>query len=525
MNKFKYYEQNQVTLLPENLSDFIDEGDMVRVVNDLIDKVNLGSLYSTYSGGGATSYHPKMLLKVIIYAYCRGINSSREIESALTADIKFMWLSGKSKPDHSTITRFRKNKMKDLFESIFTDVVRLFADKGYIDLDNYFIDGTKIEANANKYSYVWKKSTQKYYGALKDRLHEHLEAIDEINEYEDNKYGKIDTKNISSKEIYSLADKMSKEAEKISDKKVSNKSATKIKQLKRDFADKAKKYEDQLEILEERNSYSKTDTDATFMRMKEDLHKAKPTLKPGYNIQIGTSNQFVTHFSADQKQNDLNSLIPDLEGLKDNFGKLPTNVIADAGYGSEENYKYLEDNGVNAFVKYNMFHKRSRGKSNKFDKDKWEYNEKKDFYICPNNKTLHYVGETIEKSINGYKKVISQYECKGCKGCFHFKECVERNQRVIQTNRCINTSRVGRRLEEKARTLLNSEIGVEFRKRRNIEPETVFANIKQNLGLRRFRLRGLDGIKLEFGLYALAHNIRKVTRLTPQMAQITLKMA
>jgi transposase len=509
---FKPYEQNQMTFLPINLDELIPENHMVRVIDRAIDKMNCEPLFAKYEGGGTSSYNPVMMLKVIVYAYADMIFSSRKISKATRENINFLWLTGNIQLDHMTINRFRSEQLKGIIDDISTEVVSLLMEEKYITFEKYFLDGTKIEANASKYSWVWGKSTKRYKENLKAKVIEKLAEIEIINNDENKEYGNKDLPEMGEREINSQA---IREAVASIDKKLQekpdNKKLTSVKkELTTDCLPRMEKYEKQEEILEDRRSYSKTDTDATFMRMKED-HMKNGQLKPGYNIQIGTENRFVTGFSVHRKAGDSTLLKEHLEHLKSlHNGTAPKNVIADAGYGSEENYEYFLEENITPYVKYNTFHK---GASKKWIQDitksqNWRYDKDNDEYFCIMERPLVFMWEQKSKSDNGYESLIRVYECLNCSGCPHRGKCVKSDDPFA--NRRININRRLNELKDMARKLLTSEIGLEMRSRRPVEVENAFGNIKGNFGVRRFLLRGLEKVKIEWGLYSIAHNMRKM---------------
>jgi transposase len=167
---FKEYTMGQLILLPTNLDELIPPNHLVRVVNAFVEQMDLAPLLARYKGGGTSSYHPKMMLKVFIYAYTQKIFSSRRIAKALRESIPLMWLSGNNRPDFRTINRFRGELLKGIIEEVFLAVLSLLIDGGYVKLEDYFVDGTKVEANANRYSYVWAKSTQRYQKQLAEKV-------------------------------------------------------------------------------------------------------------------------------------------------------------------------------------------------------------------------------------------------------------------------------------------------------------------------------------------------------------------
>lgn len=170
---FKPYHDKQSMLFPPNLDDMVPEGHPVRVVDSIIDKVDIQSILDTYHGGGSSGYHPRMLLKVLVYAYLKNIYSSRQMEAALKENIHFMWLSGMSEPDHNTINRFRGKRLDGNLKEIFGSVVQMLANEGYLSIKEVYIDGTKVEANANRYTFVWGKAI----ATQKQKIKEQLEQI------------------------------------------------------------------------------------------------------------------------------------------------------------------------------------------------------------------------------------------------------------------------------------------------------------------------------------------------------------
>jgi transposase len=506
---FKAYRQKQGMLLPPNLDEMIAEGHLVRVVDKLVEGLDLKILEEQYKGGGTSAYHPKMMLKVIIYAYTQRAFSSRKIAKELRENINYMWLSGMSQPDHRTINRFRGVIMKEVIEEVFYGVIEELIDLEYISLEKYFVDGTKIEANANRYSFVWKKSTEKYKAGLQEKVKVLLAEIDELEEKEEKEYGEKDLEEVGeNKEI--KAEELKKAAEKINEALKKEPKNKKLKQAKRklekDLIPREEKYERYEKIFKGRNSFSKTDEDATFMRMKED-HMRNGQLKAGYNIQMGTEDQFIVGFSIHQRPGDTGCLKEHLENLKKWLGEYPETLIADAGYGSEENYDYLKRNKIPAYVKYNTFHyeqKKRYQKKKPYRPENFEYESEKDQYICPQGKTLAYLFTKKGKTQNGYVYFRRVYECAECKDCPVKTTCTSsKNNRRLQ---------IGVELQEMkktARDLLNSPRGLEMRSKRPVEVEAVFGRLKQNWGFRRFLLRGLEKVKTEWGILAIAHNMAK----------------
>lgn len=516
MPVFKPYIQHQVRLLPLNLDEMVPEKHLVRVVDRAIESMDLRPLYNRYPGGGASAFNPVMVLKVLIYAYTDKTYSCRKISKATRENINYLWLTGGIQLDFMTINRFRSGRLKGIIDEIFTQVIELLLREGYITFENYFLDGTKIEANASLYSWVWGKNTKRFKEGLKKKVSEHLAAIDLLEQEENEKYGSNDLpemgngKTIDSQAIREAAAKID---EKLS-REPGNKALKKVrKAIEKDYLPRMEKYERQEEILADRRSYSKTDTDATFMRMKED-HMKNGQLKPGYNVQIGTENQYVTGFSIHQSPGDTSCLKEHLEHVKKLNGRLPGIITADAGYGSEENYEYLESEKLAHYVKYSTYHKE---KSRKWREDptrvqNWYYDANNDEYICGMCRRFIFMQERQQKSENGYISRIRVYECENCDGCPHRERCVKSERpgadRRIYVNRRLDE------LRQKARENLDSETGREKRSQRPVEVESVLGDIKGNYGVRRFLLRGMEKVKIEWGLHAIGHDMRKMAAQT-----------
>ena len=510
---FKPYNQNQIPLIPMDIDARIPKKHLVRVVNSAIDQMNHSILFEQYQGGGTSAYHPVMLLKVIVYAYATKIYSCRNIAKQTRENIHFIWLTGDIQLDFMTINRFRSDRLKNIITKVFAKVVELLHKEGYIKLETYFLDGTKIESCASKYSWVWGKNTARYKSRLSAKVKELMEHIDLVNKSEDELYEGKDLPELGDeKEIDSNA---IKEAVEEIDQKLAqmpkNKQLKKAKRfLEKEALPRMKKYEQQELLLQERRSYSKTDTDATFMRMKED-HMKNGQLKPGYNVQIGTENQFVTGYSIHQTAGDTTTLKEHLEIVEEmHNGQTPKIIVADAGYGSEENYEYLLNKQIVPYVKYNTFHKEATKKwlEDPSKVQNFLYHEDTDNFYCPMGSRFDFEYSEQAKSKNGYVREIRVYKSVNCDGCEHREKCVKSSKanatRKIYINKRLNE------LKEHVRDLLTSETGLKMRSKRPIEVESVFGDIKGNFGVRRFSLKGLKKVAIEWALHCIGHNMRKL---------------
>jgi hypothetical protein len=338
------------------------------------------------------------------------------LEAVLKENIHFMWLAGMSRPDHNTINRFRGERLKHVLKEVFTQVVLLLCESGHVDLKEVYTDGTKIEANANKYTFVWGKASK----TNKEKMASQLE---ELWEY---------TQQVAKEELGQQApDFTAIDAEKVSDtiekintalegKEVNKKVKQKLNYAKKHWPGKLAEYEQREAILGERNSYSKTDPDATFMRMKED-HMQNGQLKPGYNLQMSTNKQIITHYSVHQKPTDTTTFIPHFQEFEKLYQKLPESITADAGYGSEENYEFIEQKDIHGYVKYNYFHKDQKqlrkGKDDLKGTHNLHCNQAADTYYCPRCQAMGRVGSRNRSTGTCYQQSYALYQAKNCNNC------------------------------------------------------------------------------------------------------------
>ena len=500
---FKPYHPTQMSLLPPSLDELIKENHPVRVVADVIDQIDIDALLKRYEGGGASSYHPRMLLKVLIYAYVSNIYSSRKIEDACRENIHFMWLAAMQTPDHHTINRFRSERLRHVLREVFSQVVILLAESGHLSLKEVFTDGTKIEANANRYTFVWGKAIKTSRERIKAQLKELWAYTQSIAASEKDDDTPPDFDKIDAQKVRETIAQIN---EAIKDKPVNKQIRQKLNYAAKHWADNLDKYEAQEKILDGRNSYSKTDTDATFMRMKED-HMRNGQLKPGYNLQLSTNNQYIVNYSIHHNPTDTATLPAHMEEHKALYNETPEVVVADAGYGSEQNYQYLEEQNIEAYVKHNYFdkdQKTSKTDKKPFSADKLYYNKEKDHYICPIGQVMENIGQYTAKTENNFTRTLTRYQAQNCEGCPMRGACHK-----SKANRIIEVSHEGNRLKQEAVQRLKTEKGIAYRKKRCWDTEPVFANLKQNKGFRRFMVRGKEKVSIETALLAIAHNLKK----------------
>lgn len=497
--RFKETKEGQAFLIPPSLDEMIEKNHPVRVVKKVLDSIDVDVLLEKYKGGGTSSYHPRMLLKVLVFSYLNNIYSSRRIEAALKENIHYMWISGMSTPDHNTINRFRSERLKGILKSVFGKVVELLSEEGVVDLKEVYIDGTKMEANANRYTFIWGKTIKTNKEKIKRQLEELWKYTQQVAKEESKDTSLTTFSEIDSKKV---TDTINEINEILKDRPVDKKTAQKIKRAEKNWPKNLEKYNEQQKMLGNRNSCSKTDKDATFMRMKED-HMKNSQLKPAYNWQISTNNQFILNYSIHQNRADFNTLPEHLEGFKNLYNIMPELAVADAGYGSEENYEFLEKNNILPYVKDQYFYQDQEKKKDSTYFDLF-YNKENDCFYCPMGQPMRLTEIRNSTTDNGYNKSYHIYTAVNCNGCPMRGVCDKKTG-----NYQMSVNHNLRKYLEKARGLLNSEKGIHYRKKRSIEPEPVFGNIKQNKGYKRFLLRGKDKVEIEVGLISIAHNLKK----------------
>lgn len=506
---FRSYDPDQTLLFPQRIDRDIPKDDPVRILKSVIESLDLSGFKKLYHERGRSPYHPKMMLMVILYSYMNNVYSCRKIEKLLYRDIYYIWLSGYQKPDFATINRFR-NRVKNEIGHIFTLLVLILVEKGFVTLEVEYLDGTKIESKANKYTFVWRKSVERNREKLLEKIRVLLQQINE--QMAQDKAADVDTLELTPQTLCEIS-KEFKEAlgsapeAKTKEEKAAQRGKNKMfKELER-HGEKLAEYNSRLEQMEGRNSISKTDPSATFMRMKEDAMCNGQT-KPGYNLQISSENQFITDFALFPNPTDTLTFIPFLGSFPGRYGRFPKRVVADSGYGSEENYRFMDEAGIEGFVKYNRFHleHRPRYKPDTFHPDSLYYNEEGDYYICPMGQRMSRTGTLQTRTEGGYISQSACYRAIRCKGCPLRCLCykAKANQRTIRVNHRLNS------YKRKACELLTSEEGIKERGRRCIEPEAVFGQMKSNMAYHRFRHMGKDKVVMDFTFFAIAFNIKKL---------------
>jgi len=444
------------------------------------------------------------------------VYTSRPLARALREQIPFIWLAGGQTPNFKTLSEFRGNRMEGMIDLIFKEVLLMLLEEGYVDLEDLYVDGSIWEANANRYKVVWGKNTSRYKAAVLERVEELLREASRLQGEEDLRYGSRDLGMVGEGNEVSLVPNSDRVGEYLvslntliaeaSADKARQGALKKVRTSLESEQEKLSKYERQEQVLGQRNSYSKTDQDATMMRMKDDR------LLPAYNVQHTTAGQYLINYTLEQTPSDSVTLVPHLNKMDERFEGLPVpeeqNFGGDAGYGSEENYSELERRGITAYVKYPMWYQEESGElaKKRFRRENWAYDAQSDTYTCPNDRKLVFMEEKTIRSINGYDRMVRFYKCQSCEGCPFGTECKKDEEKT----RGVQHSPKGEDYKIQVKERLDTDKGLEMRSNRSIEVESAFGDIKFNMKHRRFVLRGRQKVYIEFGLLAIGHNLRKV---------------
>ena len=499
--------------LPLNLETIIPEDDSVRLLSQFVEAMDLTDLYSTYERINLVS--PRTLLKIVLYSYMNGDYSSRSMELNCRRDINFMFLlEGMKAPDHSTFARFRSIHFAPCSKRILAEMSNALFDLGEISGKTIFIDGTKIEACANKYTFVWKKAVTKNQTKLLIKLADFVAECEQLYEIKVVHKDNIKMKHVKKlrKKLYAL-----KQKEQVVFVHGIGKRKTPLQksiETLENYLDRLKKYNQEIYICGERNSYSKTDQDATFMRMKEDA-MGNGQLKAAYNLQHGVDSEYITWLTIGPQPTDTTTLIPFLKDAEEHLKFKYKNITADAGYESEENYLFLEGNGQLSYIKpANYESSKTRKYKNDIGKmENMEYDSESDSYTCKNNKKLTADHIRHSKTKTGYISEKTIYKCEDCTGCSYKKDCIKGNNCKTPVEERTKTLQVAKtflkhRKEDLERIL--SQEGILYGTNRSIQAEGSFGDIKEDMQFRRYLSKGTINVLAESTLLAMARNLNKL---------------
>lgn len=512
----KDYTQNESGYqlkLPLNIETIIPEDDSVRLLSQFVEAMDLTDLYSTYERINSVS--PGTLLKIVLYSYMNGDYSSRSMELNCKRDINFMFLlEGTPAPDHATFARFRSIHFAPCSKRILAEMSNALFDLGEISGETIFIDGTKIEACANKYTFVWKKAVTKNQAKLLIKLADFTAECERLYDLKIVYGDTIKMKHVKKlrKKLYAL-----RQSENIVFVHGIGKRKTPLQksiETLEDYLRRLKDYNQKIHVCGERNSYSKTDHDATFMRMKEDA-MGNGQLKPAYNLQHGVDSEYITWLTIGPQPTDTTTLIPFLKDAEEHLKFKYKNITADAGYESEENYLFLEGNGQLSYIKPANY---EISKKRKYKKDigkpeNMEYDKETDSYTCRNGKKLTVNHIRHSKSKTGYVSEKTIYKCESCSGCPYKSECIKGNNcktPMEERTKILQVAKAFLKYRQEDLERILSDEGILFRTNRSIQAEGSFGDMKQDMQFRRYLSKGKVKVLAESTLLAMARNINKL---------------
>ena len=559
-NEFFELGQQKINFSFYELS--LPDDDPVYTLKKVMEDIDFSGLLAQYSTKGRNGFNPIMMYATVVYAAMRGIRSVDPIVDLCRRDLAFIWLTQGKQPKRDAFYEFKNLRLtEEVLEDLHYQFVRRLEKEGLVTLKELYIDGTKMEANANRYTFVWRGTINYHLAGLLDTidaLYTRYNAFLSENGY-DQKYGfgnaqmfiiegmdkvrevirknrerrltkhkKLSNNSIieidscSPLELLKLQIKLKEIAETEDIPFVSGKGKKKpeIQQLYEELercGNRLMEYKECFEIMgKDRNSYSKTDLEATFMRMKED-HMLNGQLKPAYNVQVAIENYFIIHSYVSNDRTDYNTLIPVLEKHKAAFGAFPEETTADSGYCSEKNLLYLKENGITSYIKL-QDHEKRKTRTYKEDIGKY-YNmkpmifEDEHYYICHDGRELRHI-RTETKEQDGYTQRYEVYGCADCSGCEHKAKCLYKYsaEKDAEKNKVMKVNERREELKEETHANIQSEKGILNRQIRSIQAEGHFGDIKENEKFRRFNYRSTEKVYKEFMLYAIGRNINKYHR-------------
>lgn len=497
--------------LPLFLSDCLDLLDPVLTFDRLMGGIDLNKYltdipeYTT----GRLRYNPVNMLKTVLFGFMTsGYCSLRELEDNCKVNIRFMYLMDHQTPSYRTFGYFINEILQDKIENIFNDINHAIFNDEHVDLQHLYIDGSKFEANANKQTWVWKKATEKFRYKLYEKITAEIEEInaeiawsgvqittnpeyvpDYLNEIVEQLVllWELDTSTF----VYGSGKRKSKEQRHYEHLTT--------------FCQKLQEYMQKIEICgPNRNSYSKTDNSATFMRIKTD-YMGNDQLLPAYNVQIGVADEYIAVVDVNHYRSDMDCFVPLMEHFKQTYGFYPKYPVADAGYGSYNNYIFCEQNGIEKYMKFPMFKKET--KDRKYHEDPFRAVnfriDEQGVMRCPNDKAFHFL---YRKNVRGnqYGRKEELYEYEDCSGCPYAEKCKKTDK-----NRTVRINQELTSMHQEVIENLESIHGALLRMNRSIQAEGTFGIMKNDRWYKRIVRRGIHSVKLEVLLVAIGHNLHK----------------
>ena len=520
MKMYKQYNTNQLSL-ELNIAWDLPATHEARLISQFVDTIPQSVLLEETSHTGRPAFHPAMLLKMTLFAYARQVFSGRKIVQMNEEVIPMKWLSQDTYVCYRTINSFRASThANQLIKTAFIYFTLLLRENGLIEDEALFIDGTKVEADANKYSFTWKKAVERYEDALNGNisaLYDKLvqEGVNTALSKEEclTSEGLKQLLQETEQVLDEVEEAISQEPKVIKGGSANRQKRRRIKKLKRklkeDFLVRKQKYERDKQILQERNSYSKTDHDATFMRMKED-HMKNGQLKPGYNLQLGTNSQFALAYGLYPNPTDTRTLKPFLQSIQ--TLELFQHIVADAGYGSEENYSFIVDDlEKTPLIPYGTYQKEQKKSYKKSDAnpENWTYLEDSDQWIKPDGVVYSFKNYSRRTDKYGFERDIKIYEADPVQASEELDQLARTekgNLKQIQYNPTWNY------FKNLVKEELTSKEGARIYAKRKVDVEPVFGRMKGVFGVRRVHVRGQKVVETEMGFLLMSMNLTKLAK-------------
>ena len=510
-NLTQHYSNAKQGFLPVFLSDCLDLLDPVLTFDRFMEGIELQKYLKKVPKHkvGRLRYNPVNMLKTVLFGFMTsGYCSLRELEDNCKVNLRFMYLMDRETPSYRTFGYFINEILSESVEEIFADINRAIFEEKHVDLQHIYIDGSKFEANANKYSWVWKKATEKSRYRLYKKITALIEVINEELAWSGTK--------ISTNTEY-VPDYLDEIAEQyamllqLDDKTfVHGKGKHKSVQQRhyewlRQYADKLREYVEKIAICgPDRNSYSKTDHSATFMRIKTD-YMGNDQLLPAYNVQIAVADEYIAMVDVNHYRSDMDCFIPLMERFNKTYGFYPKYPVADAGYGSYNNYLYCEQKGMEKYMKFTMFKKETEDKNyreNPFRAENFPI-DSDGTMRCPNGKAFIFQYRQHVKG-NAYGRQEEIYRCEDCSGCPYAEKC-----KKTEENRTVRINQELTAMHQEVIQNLESIHGALLRMNRSIQAEGTFGVIKHNRWYKRIVRKGINSVRLEVLLVSIGHNLYK----------------
>lgn len=502
---YKSYIPDENLLFPPNLGEFIPADAPARLISDIVDNMDLTEIHDSYSksSDGQPPYHPAMLMKTILFGYMNNIFSTRGLEAAMSRDAHLIWLSSYQFPDHTTISRFKTRCMPHI-KTIFSRLVMILVERGEIELTkDLYIDGTTIRSRAARRRIKWRSNAEKFAASanadIQDGVRELLEQVENGENGDDNGRAHV---TYTMEEAREIADRIEEKAEKEGIRNVKGKITAIRKACERKEA-----HDMTLEQCDGRCGVAPTDPDCGIMHAKEDGYEGMAT--PNYNVQMATQNQYVTNYGAYSSAEDKSIAMEFVDTCVEENGAKPSSVVEDAGYGCEEVYVGLEERNIEAVVKYPSYDaesKRRPVKEGQYDRLAFRLSPDESTLICPAGHTMRVIRTEVAYTRSGFRSDSTVMTCDHCDECPFREKCIL-SKRESNEIHC----KLGYlRQERKAKARLDLPHNQIKLKRRALEPEPVFGQLKYNHGYTRFRHFGKAKVEMDLGFMFIALNILKL---------------